>query len=79
MGRSSQSGFLNNLGKAMSCNCNESLKRTYYGEMRLWNQMQDGLPCGAALPTLLLPVVVCLQCGHSEFTIPMNQKPATPC
>lgn len=61
----------------MPCNCDESFKRKYYGQIQLWGDMREGIPTGAGLPQIAVPVVVCVQCGHSEFQIDMSHAPAT--
>jgi len=61
----------------MPCNCDESFKRKYHGQIVLYSSMVVGLPSGAALPQIVAPVVVCVNCGHSEFQIDMSTAPAT--
>jgi hypothetical protein len=54
-----------------------TLKRKFYGEIKLWSGMEGGMPDGASHPAILAPGVVCLKCGHSEFKIDMTKAPAT--
>ena len=56
----------------MPCNCDEKLKRKCYAQVQLWSSMRGGLPSDAALPEIVAPVVVCINCGHCEFSIDIS-------
>jgi len=53
----------------MSCNCDARSKKTYHAEIKLWSDVQEGLPTGAGKALRPVKVTVCTECGNSEFTV----------
>lgn len=54
----------------MACACDAVHKKTFYSNIQLWSDNQQGIPGGSAINIGMLPVVVCTQCGTAEFKIP---------
>jgi hypothetical protein len=56
----------------MSCNCAPEKKRTYFANIELFTDLNDGMPTGASPHLDLTEVVVCSHCGKAEFSIPAS-------
>lgn len=56
----------------MSCNCPSEKKRAYFANIKLFTDMQEGIPAGSSPHLDTTQVLVCSVCGHAEFTIPTS-------
>ncbi len=56
------------------CDCGPDNKRTYYANVQLYTDKQEGLVSGAASPLAMKEVTVCTKCGHAEFSIAESEK-----
>lgn len=58
----------------MACSCGNQSRRTYYANLQLFTEKQNGLVAGASPPFLAaLEITVCPLCGKSEFQIPSDR------
>src|SRR5580704_8150614 len=48
---------------SMACNCDVNFKRDFYGEIKLWTGLQNGIAAGAGTVLPVVKVVVCDSCG----------------
>jgi hypothetical protein len=57
----------------MACNCDVNFKRDFYGEIKLWTGLQNGIAAGAGTVLPVVKVVVCDSCGTAEFKMPRDK------
>jgi len=58
----------------MACTCDSNYKRVLYGEIKLWNAKQEGIPAGTGIVLPTVDVLVCDNCGTAEFKMPHKQS-----
>lgn len=56
------------------CNCPELAKKPYPAEVKLFTEVQDGIPSGAGYTFPLTEIVVCATCGKVEFSVPESSR-----
>ena len=53
----------------MECSCPVSMRRIYYADIQLFQDLKDWVVSGGSPPRSTKVVMVCTRCGTAEFSI----------